>query len=261
MRWQSRVYVLGAVLLCTGLLAGSLVAGVPATQSPLANTTLSQVDQTANAGVALQAVDTANLTASVKPALKAVSDKKMVMTNMGLAPAHVSKGHVLTAPRGGPTILYAPTQADNPTFRAEVAAITGAPCDYWDSIAATPTLVDLEPYDCVLTWVNSPYADPVAMGDVLADYLEDGGKVILGQWTEEGTQNCWLQGRIMAQYCPVDVDTHVTTTGNYAGDGVMCPHVGVTAYASDYRDHIATVDPTALPDGTYVEDGFIALVV
>jgi len=262
MRWQTRVYVLGAVLLCTGLLAGSLVTGVSATQPPLVNANSAQVDQTANVGTAVQAVKPATLAVSSKSALKAVADKKkMVMTNMGPAPAHVSKGHVLTAQRGDGAILYAPTQADNPTFRAEVAAITGAPCDYWDSIAATPTLVDLEPYDCVFTWVNSGYENPIAMGDVLADYLEAGGKVILGQWTEEHTQTNWLQGRIMTDYAIVDCDMASFDAGvAYSGDGVMCPHVGVTAYDSDYRDHIATVIPPALSDGTYT-DGYISVVM
>ena len=42
----------------------------------------------------------------------------------------------------------------------------------------TPTLAELVPYDVVLTWSNYPYADPVGMGNVLADYVDGGGYVI-----------------------------------------------------------------------------------
>ncbi len=41
-------------------------------------------------------------------------------------------------------ILYCPSQPDNPTFRTAVAALTGAPVDYFDARVGTPSLEMLQ---------------------------------------------------------------------------------------------------------------------
>jgi hypothetical protein len=157
-------------------------------------------------------------------------------------------------------LLYAPTEADNPEFRAAVTAATGQPCDYYDARIAVPTLEELSDYCCVFTWGNYAYADPVAMGDVLADFVDANGKVILGQWTVHTTQVNWLEGRIMEpEYCPITASSYVYN-GTYAGDGVDCVHVlgPVTAYDTSYRDQITPI-AGALSDGTFVEDGMTSV--
>ena len=50
--------------------------------------------------------------------------------------------------------------------------------DYFDAEAGTPTLAQLQPYNIVVAFSNSPYADATAMGDVLADYADTGGVVV-----------------------------------------------------------------------------------
>ena len=148
-------------------------------------------------------------------------------------------------------ILYAPSNPDNAAFRADVTAITGQPCDFWDASASTPTLDDIKDYCCVLTWGNYAYADAVGFGDVLAAFVDQGGKVMLGQWTYHSTQNNWLEGEIMTEaYCPVTVASY--SSGAYVGDGIDCVHVlgPVTAYNSDYLD-IATAISGAVTDGTF----------
>ena len=53
------------------------------------------------------------------------------------------------------------------------------------------------------TWVNLAYADNVAMGDVLADYVDQGGNVVLGVFCTY-TAGYYLDGRIMQPgYSPV----------------------------------------------------------
>jgi hypothetical protein len=121
-----------------------------------------------------------------------------VEPDCGPAPARGAQG------RGG--VLFAPACADDsPTFRAALSAyLGGAPVDYWDARLATPTLTELSQYDSVLTCAYSGYADPVGMGDVLADYVDAGGRVILGQFCYAA-----LAGRIMTPgYCPVTVSTN-----------------------------------------------------
>jgi hypothetical protein len=50
--------------------------------------------------------------------------------------------------------------------------------DLFDARYDTPSLALLQDYDVVLTWSNYVYADAVGIGDVLADYVDGGGKVI-----------------------------------------------------------------------------------
>ena len=156
-------------------------------------------------------------------------------------------------------ILYAPSNPDTGTFRADVTAITGQPCDFWDASASTPTLDDIKDYCCVFTWGNYAYADPVGFGDVLAAFVDQGGKVILGQWTYHSDQSNWLEGAIMTPaYCPVTVSTSFGS-GAYMGDGIDCVHVlgPVSAYDTTYLD-IATAITGAVTDGTF-ETGSLAV--
>ena len=114
--------------------------------------------------------------------------------------------------------------------------------DYYDASSATPTLAQLARYDAVVTWPNYGYADQVAMGDVLADYADIGGKVILGGF-------CWytignhLEGTIITGgYSPLDVTTgnnHYTAANLGAFDDSHPIMRDVTAAASSYRDYTA----------------------
>ena len=173
-------------------------------------------------------------------------------TNTGEDRPHIFRGHDLTPPdeRGGGGILYAPSQADNPAFRADLASICGTTVDYFDAIAGTPDAALLSNYSCVLTWVNSPYADPVAFGDNLAAYVDAGGTVILGQWTYPSDQGNYLQGQIMTPaYCPVTTTTSFDV-GAYNGDGTTCVHTGVAAYDTQFLD-AATLGGGNTSDGTF----------
>jgi hypothetical protein len=147
-------------------------------------------------------------------------------------------------------LLYAPTEDDNLTFRAELSAILGQRVDYYDARAGTPTLELMSHYRAVMTWVNYPYDDDLLMGDRLADYVDVGGRVILGQWTEYSGQMNWLEGRIMEPgYCPVDATS--VSSGSYSGDGVDCVHIlgPVLTYSSYYLD-VCTLLPSNWSDGT-----------
>jgi uncharacterized repeat protein (TIGR01451 family) len=50
--------------------------------------------------------------------------------------------------------------------------------DLYDARSATPTLLELQAYDVVVTWSNYLYSDPTGIGNVLADYVDAGGRVI-----------------------------------------------------------------------------------
>ena len=150
-------------------------------------------------------------------------------------------------------ILYAPTNDDNPRLRAEIALITASDVDYYDAREGTPSMARLAQYDTVLTWVNNPYQDSVAMGDVLADFVEADGRVILGLWSAPGANNFnYLEGRLMDEYSPVTIGGLDWGGTSYADDGVDCIHDNVSHYSPRIWDKIAEVAPDSWSDGTYV---------
>lgn len=156
------------------------------------------------------------------------------------------------------SILYAPSEGDDPAYRAAIAAYAGGPVDYFDPRGTTPTLEQLQAYDCVYTWANSTYANPFTFGDTLADYVDAGGRVILGVFTTY-TNGAHLSGRIMSPgYSPVtspDGDNHFSSS-TYAGDGTTALHTGVTTYECTYRDRLV-LQGDGVQDGSYL-DGEIA---
>ena len=169
--------------------------------------------------------------------------------------------HVLTDPGArlaGESILYCPSEDDDPALRAAIEALTGGTVDYFDPRAATPDAATLRSYDCVYTWVNQSYLDNVAMGDNMAAAVDTGTVAILGTFCTYTTGN-HLAGAIMgAGYNPVVSPTgsnHLVSSP-YAGDGTTPIHNGVTWYGCTFRD-ILTLQGSGLQDGSYV-DGELA---
>lgn len=181
-------------------------------------------------------------------------------TGHQLNPATLGQ-HVLTAPesrRSGESILYAPSEFDDPVLRAAVAAITGGTVDYFDARVATPDPALLSTYDCVYTWPDFLYFNNVAFGDNLADRVDAGGVVILGVFATY-TTGAYMSGRIMTPaYSPVWSPTGANhyESSDYAGDGVTPIHDGVVAYESSFRDLLA-LQGAGVQDGSYL-DGEIA---
>ena len=104
----------------------------------------------------------------------------------------------ITSSCGTPTPTPTPTPTGSPTgcqFRVLIAYsdIGGPPTtlqnqilaepgviavDLFDAFSGTPTLGQLQQYNIVVAFSNNPYADPVGMGNVLADYADSGGVVV-----------------------------------------------------------------------------------
>ncbi len=86
--------------------------------------------------------------------------------------------------------------------------------DYWDIyVTGTPVLADLTPYDGVMTWSDYPYPDPSGWGDVLADYVDGGGKVVLATFAFNGG-GYGIGGNIAdSPYSPFTNDGGIGTSG------------------------------------------------
>jgi hypothetical protein len=181
--------------------------------------------------------------------------------NTGTAGGPAPTGqNVITPPdqRVGEPILYAPSEADDPVLRSAIAAITGGTVDYFDASTGTPDTATLQSYDCVYTWANFAFADPIGYGNNLAAAVDAGTVVILGAFCTYTSGNS-LGGAIMtAPYSPVysPSGSNHFVSSNYAGDGTTPIHNGVTTYECVYRDILA-LQGTGLQDGSY-QDGEIA---
>ncbi len=165
-------------------------------------------------------------------------------SNNGTLPTPFS-GHSLSEMAMlGPTfsILYAPSNPDDPDYRAEIsAAADGAVVDYYDARNGTPSAFLLSQYDAVYTWPNFDYDNNTLFGDRLADYVDDGGTVVLGVFCTYTSGN-FLAGRIMdPNYCPVTspLGTGHFTESDWNGTASTRVHECVEAYNSMSRDELA----------------------
>ena len=147
-------------------------------------------------------------------------------------------------------VLYCPTSNDSLIFRNELAEILNSNVDYLNTRNTTPTLPELMQYAAVIHWVDYPHADAEAMGDVLADYAEAGGRVILGMWAISGAgQYNFLEGRLAEEYDLVYVNGMDWQGADYVGDGTDCIHDGIEMYGTPWRDLVTDVAPMASYDG------------
>ncbi len=113
--------------------------------------------------------------------------------------------------------------------------------DYIDGyLSGLVPLTTLEHYDCVFTWNNHQYAP--GQGDVLADYVDGGGKVVILGWA---ITQCY--GRIVddADYCPMIGGDNQFENVNL---GITYPHDildGVSTITDIYYWVTASMEPGA----------------
>lgn len=182
------------------------------------------------------------------------------LTNLRSSEPAIFEGNDLTPDGGGPRVLYAPSEADDPGWRAQLAAQVGGTCDYFDARFSTPSVAFLsDNYDCVVVWANYAFFDRDAYGNNLADFVDAGGHVVLGAFAAYTSGN-FLGGRIMSDpaYCPVAGGFNHFSLSFWDGtDAGCCVHTGITSYGSTYRDYLTLDGPGASICGRY-QDGEIA---
>jgi hypothetical protein len=128
--------------------------------------------------------------------------------------------------------------------------------DSFEISAITPSKADLSPYDSVIVFGDIAYEDPEKLGDVLADYLEDGGGVVLaghtwqtglelgGKWADRDYSPFDNAGALVdnnGQYKLVPVDPAHETLLNIilVYGGFQTPYLsGLTLHPGDPSDVI-----------------------
>jgi len=111
--------------------------------------------------------------------------------------------------------------------------------DVVNVLSSTPSVSTLLNYDSVLVWSNSPFNDAVALGDVLADYVDLGGGVVLATFVWYGPSYD-LEGRIMTDYSPFQqAGGSLYTTADLDWYNSTHPIMnGVSAISEYYRDNV-----------------------
>ena len=143
------------------------------------------------------------------------------------------------APNAGPNVLLVCAEGGDPCspLLAQLQAFGDlSAVDAFDGSSGTPTLAQLQAYDVVVTWTDYTYADPNGMGNVLADYVDVGGKVIPMMFSM-GTHGWQMGGRFMSEnYTAINGGSFVFATsclGTFdAGHPIMA---GVTDVCEYYR--------------------------
>ena len=156
-------------------------------------------------------------------------------------------------------IVYADSEGLPTQLQSEILAEPGVTaCDLFDATVGTPTLAQLQQYNIVVPFSNSPFLDGDTLGNNLADYVDGGGIVVqhgfshLGPGEPYGVNGRWLSGN----YNPYDYSENFAlnafTLGTFnAGHPLMA---GVTSLNSDFQNvvtpNVAATEVAATSLGT-----------
>jgi bacillopeptidase F len=111
-------------------------------------------------------------------------------------------------------------------------------CDFMSVYDTTPTVDQLLPYDVVQVWSNYVFADAGALGDVLAEYVNVGGAVVLSEFS---FYNGWaMGGGLMSDYSPLGVGSNCYSPVSL---GVYDPSSPIMAGVTTLSDGAYSTDP------------------
>jgi hypothetical protein len=154
-----------------------------------------------------------------------------------------------SASPGAYRILIVQGDCEPPTkLQAQIAAFPDvAAVDMFDACKGTPTLAQLTPYDMVVTMDNNGYEDPVALGNVLADYVDAGGVVF--EYAYDSETSLAPKGRFAEAgympFIPGDNPNKPVTLGEFDASSPLMQ--GVTTLVTEDN-----TEPTLAPGATLV---------
>jgi len=95
----------------------------------------------------------------------------------------------------------------------------------FDVSDSTPTLAELQPYDVVLAFSDIGFDNPVALGNVLADYVDAGGRVAVAMHCYNNQfLNLAMMGRITTSpYLPATPSSSAGTWGAFDVSSIPSP--------------------------------------
>lgn len=142
-----------------------------------------------------------------------------------------------SAAPGAYRIVIVHANCETPTkFQGQLKAFPDATTvDIFNACEATPTLGQLTPYDMVVSMNEEGYFDPVAYGNVLADYV-DSGRIVF-QYAYDNEDQLLPEGRFAAQgyppFIPGDNPNESVTLGEFNASSPLMQ--GVTTLTSGWN--------------------------
>src|SRR6266487_2271470 len=146
-------------------------------------------------------------------------------------------------------IAYADIGGQPTTLQNEILAEPGViGVDLFDAFSGTPTLQQLQQYNIVYAFSNNGWFDAVAMGNVLADYQDAGGIVVVSTFAWDNRGPWLLGGRwVTGGYSPFN-STSITNfsfnTANITQPGHPLMQ-GVSSLGAFYRNGLTLASGAA----------------
>jgi hypothetical protein len=117
--------------------------------------------------------------------------------------------------------------------------------DIIDVQLTTPSLATLQTYDAVMTWTNTTPQSAAALGDVLADYVDAGGGVVVTVFANSSiTTNRRLEGRWRTGDYEVVVPATGSTTGRATLGSILVPGHPIMNGVSTFDGGTSSFRPT-----------------
>ena len=159
----------------------------------------------------------------------------------------VSGGH------GNLLILAARTEADavNEVVGYLNASNRFGTITVFNANAGTPTLDELKAFDGVMTYSWNSYGDPAAIGNVLADYIDDGGNVMVAFAANASSNPFGIEGRFDSE------NYWLLKKGSFAGSPVTLGSVLDASHP--VMADISTIDAAGSYTGTEMDSNATVL--
>jgi hypothetical protein len=146
-------------------------------------------------------------------------------------------------------IAYSDIAGTPSDLMAQILAEPGVTAvDLFDAFSGTPTLALLQQYSIVFAFSNNFWFDAVAMGDVLADYEDGGGIVVVSTFAFDSRGGWLLDGRwVTGGYTPYNSTSSFnfnTNTANITDPGHPLM-AGVTSLTAFYRNPVTLTSGAA----------------
>ncbi len=122
---------------------------------------------------------------------------------------------------------YSQSQVQTGPALVSTGLLSPVDISHLDCETDTPLLADLIPYDAILVWSKNAFHDQTALGDVLTEYVDQGGGLVIAPYAFtreiEGDQ-VHLSGNILREgYSPFLPITPLLTSGRLASQTVTYP--------------------------------------
>jgi len=182
------------------------------------------------------------------------------VTSTGPARPHAIQKTAKPVPQtDAKSVLLIWADTDNPaTLIAGLEAYGHTVTSYEGYYQPTPDVSYLQQFGAVVVWSNYPFNNSVQMGNNLADYVDGGGRVIVGMFSYINWSGYYLQGRLAEETPYQALEYNVGYSfGTFTTDWLDPSHpitAGLTAMSDGYEGYVHAVSTATLlgtQDGGY----------